>query len=445
MNQEELDKSKVRLVDLTEHVGMHTDVQLVYDSEGNVKRGHKILLRQLGDFLKNAIDRSEDRINCQYPTRGSDLYPSAEFVTNLIFISMDNSLILYFLTVIGNAKDKVDFANFLIHMTNPKFVKDAIKILGWSEVHAWMTELVELPEVKLEDAFHLDLADFDKCVEWIIEHYTETPLTRIKLKSLIQEYISRRYARFEVKYLVQVLQDHQIELEDKDLYNVIYHICNNEFLLEYKETLAKVFHIEGVIAILNEIFSNIVQDYESVAPPTAKKLGFFPGFTLKDRSGDPYINESYVKMKNVVDGIYACTDASQDWPEMDTSILDKFVHRPKLYIKLFKFNSEKLFRDPAIFNKVFKHMKQQTREGVQYHHILQHFYKDVSEMPYATYVQWFKILSAKKWLISEIADKLSLLDFKKKSPLSEQAMATKIENRADVRESSHMEGKAPSM
>ena len=36
------------------------------------------------------------------------------------------------------------------------------------------------------------------------------------------------------KYLVQVLQDHQIELEDKDLYNVIYHICKNEFLLEYK-------------------------------------------------------------------------------------------------------------------------------------------------------------------------------------------------------------------
>ena len=65
--------------------------------------------------------------------------------------------------------------------------------------------------------------------------------------------------------------------------------------------------------------------------------------------------------------------------------------------------------------------RQQSKDsGVQYHSILKHFYKDVSEMPENVFKKWFKILNNKKWLISEISDKDSSLNFKRKTPLSEE-------------------------
>jgi hypothetical protein len=41
-------------------------------------------------------------------------------------------------------------------------------------------------------------------------------------------------------------------------------------------------------------------------------------------------------------------------------------------------------------------------------------------MPENVFKKWFKILNNKKWLISEISDKDSSLNFKRKTPLSEE-------------------------
>ena len=90
-----------KLLELQPHVGMHTDIKLVYDDRKTFKNGHKILLRQLGDFFRLAIDYISDdnSINCKYPSRCGEIYPSSDFITNIIYISFDNTLIPYFMNI----------------------------------------------------------------------------------------------------------------------------------------------------------------------------------------------------------------------------------------------------------------------------------------------------------------------------------------------------------
>jgi hypothetical protein len=73
-----------------------------------------------------------------------------------------------------------------------------------------------------------------------------------------------------------------------------------------------------------------------------------------------------------------------------------------------------------MFNKVLKLIDKQTQDGVKYHLILKNFYNDVSEMPEYVFTKWFNIIKNKKWLIQEIPDKYSSLNFKRKRALSEE-------------------------
>jgi hypothetical protein len=176
---------------------------------------------------------------------------------------------------------------------------------------------------------------------------------------------------------------------------------------------------EYIITILKEMFNNKIKDYESYAP-AKYSTPVFAQFKLKDRS-ELTISEQHTSMANIVEGLYICIDNEEEWPDMTVDILDKFVHKPDLYLKLLKFKHERLLKEENIFDTVFKFTGQQSKDsGVQYHSILKHFYKDVSEMPENVFKKWFKILNNKKWLISEISDKDSSLNFKRKTPLSEE-------------------------
>lgn len=410
--------AKIRLLELQAHVGMHTDVKLVYDDMESFLDGHKILLRQLGSFLEKAIDHIsvDNRINCKYLSRCGEIYPSAEFVTNLIYISFDHQLITYF---VANVQDeyKIDFVNFVNYTTNYTFVRDALKKLDWTSSDVWKTNLADLAD-KIEKDFPLDNVDFVNTIKWMDDNYIQTPLRRVKVEDFVKQFVSRRHARFDIPDIVNAIEKHEIELDDTFAYNIMYHICETKFLPEYKQVLQKIFTNDFVITILKEMFDNKIKDYESAA--VAKNS--FPiliQFRPKDRS-EMYISEKYASIPNIVEGLFICIDEEEDWPDITVTILDKFVHKPNLYLKLLKFKHKRLLEKPDMFNKVLKLIDKQTQDGVKYHLILKIFYNDVSEMPEYVFTKWFNIIKNKKWLIQEIPDKYSSLNFKRKRALSEE-------------------------
>ena len=115
-----------------------------------------------------------------------------------------------------------------------------------------------------------------------------------------------------------------------------------------------------------------------------------------------HISEQYVSIQSIIEGLYICIDNEEDWPDLTVNILDKFVSKPELYLKLLKFKHKRLLKEENLFDKIFRFIRGQTKHGVKYHSMLKHFYKDVSEMPESVFNRWSNIIKKKKWLISEI-------------------------------------------
>jgi hypothetical protein len=111
--------------------------------------------------------------------------------------------------------------------------------------------------------------------------------------------------------------------------------------------------------------------------------------------------------------LYICIDNEEDWPDFTVNIFDKLVSEPELYLKLLKFKHKRLLKEENLFDKVFRFIRGQTKNGVKYHSMLKHFYKDVSEMPESVFNRWSNIIKKKKWLISEISDSSSKVSDRK--------------------------------